>query len=670
MKIFISIFFSIFCISVSIAKVYQPGRVVQYNGKAASTPLSGVRLQIRHALSTVSDKNGNFKLQFNEAPQNNRISVREIYKEGYEIYNTGELAQWNLNSKLPFIIKMCKSSALRKQKEQYINNSIEYYKAELKKTKRELKKLQDENKIADQEYNRKIREAEEKYEKQLDRLENYIDRFVRIDLTKLSAEEQEIIDLVEKGKIEEAIRRYDDMKLMSSFRTQSNNIYRIEESIDELNRLKEEETFSRDSVLSMILRQIDTQILAGGSENLEKARSNMCEIADTLSGDAQLQFRAATFLYDFFPQLKTAETYCKRALDGETDPLFKADIMYLMANIKRDMGDNTEAEKYYYEALKCWYSAFHNGESLQGEDLSLESDNYFNYIFYASDGLTEEIVDSYEISAKIFKCYEDIQTLYGRMFNDGEASLQISMAALNTKPKDPRLPQYLTGYYETPYGEYYNSEDEDATSDYLLNYLRWLDEQNIPFANKKRAEIYIELGNYNAIYNPENSDGIESYNKAIQIFTDLYGRDHYKTLDCWILIAEAYNYRGDHNAVIKTLQKNVIPYSNTAFYPGDISLFNLNYLMGEAYYSMKQWKNALDMFNNSLEVAETWKGTDQVQRGLVLMKVGICNFNLGQENEAKIALSQSKKIFEEIEDAMDYSGELDEISSYLDSLKN
>ena len=82
--IFIAIYF---CFSQSYAQTIQNGVIQEYNERAKKTPLGGVELNVRSAGSTVSDGNGNFKLQFLTLKPGEKVNVRRVEKLGYEIFN-------------------------------------------------------------------------------------------------------------------------------------------------------------------------------------------------------------------------------------------------------------------------------------------------------------------------------------------------------------------------------------------------------------------------------------------------------------------------------------------------------------------------------------------------------------------------------------------------------
>lgn len=269
MKQILTLFVIIFALSLA-AQTTQKGVVKEYNEKAQKTPLTGVELNVRAANSTVSDKEGNFTLQFLSLKPGEKVNVRRIEKLGYEVFNKEAIEQWNLNPKTPFVIVMCRSDRFKKIRDNYEKVSSESYARQLKKEEAALLKLKEQGKLKEAEYQKQLFELRENYENQLDNLENYVDRFSRIDLSELSAEEQEIIELVQEGRIDEAIAKYEDQNYIDKYIKEVEDIKEISSAIDQLSEVKESKIESRDSLLSAIDRQIETLKLAGGKENFDK----------------------------------------------------------------------------------------------------------------------------------------------------------------------------------------------------------------------------------------------------------------------------------------------------------------------------------------------------------------------------------------------------------------
>ena len=291
--IFIAIYF---CFSQSYAQTIQNGVIQEYNERAKKTPLGGVELNVRSAGSTVSDGNGNFKLQFLTLKPGEKVNVRRVEKLGYEIFNKEAVEQWNINPKEPFVIIMCSSERFKKIRDNYERVSSESYARQLKKEEAALAKLKADGKLQEVEYKKQLYELRENYEKQLDNLDNYVDRFSRIDLSELSIVEQKIIELVQQGKIDEAIAKYEEQNYVDKYTKEVAQIKEVSSAIDKLSDIKVSKEQSRDTLLAAINRQVETLKLAGGKENYERIHVILRDVAFSDTTNAECMIKYGIFL--------------------------------------------------------------------------------------------------------------------------------------------------------------------------------------------------------------------------------------------------------------------------------------------------------------------------------------------------------------------------------------
>lgn len=296
MRISLLIIFSILCAFGGGARTTQKGLVKEYNEKARKTPLAGVELRVRHAGSTVSDNRGEFLLDFPTLNPGDNISVREIGKDGYEVFNKDAIEQWNVNPEKPFTIVMCRSDKFKKIKDNYERVSSASYDRQMRREQEELARLKSEGRIRQEEYERKLAKLSQNYEAQLDRLDAYVERFARIDLSELSDGEQEIIDLVSEGRLDEAIAKYEERNYVAQYLRERSDLSTITNAIDKLDALRKDKELSSDSLLAAVDRQIDTYILAGGKDNFASAEKIILEIADADTTNLERQLKAGEFL--------------------------------------------------------------------------------------------------------------------------------------------------------------------------------------------------------------------------------------------------------------------------------------------------------------------------------------------------------------------------------------
>ncbi|MDE6277136.1 MAG: hypothetical protein K2M06_03420 [Muribaculaceae bacterium] len=305
---------TLFCATLGAAgRTVQKGIIREYNEKAAKTPLAGVELNVRSANSTVSAKDGSFTLEFLTLNPGEKVNVRRIEKNGYEIFNKEAVEQWNINPATPFTILMCRSDRFKRIRDAYHKASSQSYARQLKKEQDALARLRAEGKLKEEEYQRSLLELTENYEQQLDKLENYIDRFARIDMTELSAAEQEIIDLVRAGNIDDAIARYDQLDFIGSYCSEMGDIHKLDIAAAAISQASEEKRANADKLRTTVMRQIETLRLAGGRENMARVGRLLQRLADADTTDATAALELASFLQGRDDHSATIE-YAGRAL--------------------------------------------------------------------------------------------------------------------------------------------------------------------------------------------------------------------------------------------------------------------------------------------------------------------------------------------------------------------
>lgn len=264
----------------SFGQSVQSGFVKEYNERLQKTPLSEVEIVISNASSTASGKNGDFMLQFRTLKPGDKVSVRRIEKLGYEIFNKEALEQWFISrDNRPFTIVMCKSDRFKRIRDAYSRVSSKSYEKQLKKEEARLNAERKAGKLREAEYEVALKKLSDEYDQQLESLDNYVDKFARIDLSELSTIEAEIIEMVQNGNIDEAIRRYEQQHLEEKYKQQATVAQKAQVGIDELITIRNQSQTSRDSLFASIKRKNEMLRLAGGRENFEKIGKSLKETA-------------------------------------------------------------------------------------------------------------------------------------------------------------------------------------------------------------------------------------------------------------------------------------------------------------------------------------------------------------------------------------------------------
>ena len=118
-----------------------------------------------------------------------------------------------------------------------------------------MAQLKKEGKLNETEYKEKLKRLQDEYDDQLDRIESYIERFVHIDLSKLSEREARIIDMVNKGDFDGAVKAYDELHLEQQYKQAVDTKKKAEAAIDSLPRISVEHVQYLDSLKKMIDRE-------------------------------------------------------------------------------------------------------------------------------------------------------------------------------------------------------------------------------------------------------------------------------------------------------------------------------------------------------------------------------------------------------------------------------
>lgn len=271
---------SLMSFSTLKAQVEQSIVVTEYNGKSEKTPLSGVNVTVLNAASTMSGEDGKAVLRFRTLHAGDKVSIRRIEKSGYELFNSMATDQWTVSTNRPFQLVLCRSDKFKALRDQYSrvasDSYAKQYKAEMARLASERKKT----KMLEETYQQKLLDLENQYQQQLEDLENYVDQFARIDLSELNSQQQELIDLVQQGKIDEAIQKYESADYQAQYQKQSEEIAKIDRAQAQLAVIEAQKRSEREKVFQTISRQIATYRLAGGRENFNKVNTLMKAVAD------------------------------------------------------------------------------------------------------------------------------------------------------------------------------------------------------------------------------------------------------------------------------------------------------------------------------------------------------------------------------------------------------
>lgn len=277
---FALLFSAMLSIGIANAQTTQKIAVKEYKGKQQKTAIPQVGVTVTNAGATITDANGEASLRFRSLQAGDKVEVRRIEKQGYEVFNQDALDQWTISSTNAFVIVLCKSDNFKQLKDNYMRASSASYERQYKKDQDKLDAERKAGKLKQEEFEQKMQELEDEYYEQLENLENYVDQFSRIDLSEISSVEQEIIDLVQQGKMDEAVALYEKNDFLGRYEKETADIRKIDQATQRLQEVEAQKRQERSEILASINRQIATYRLAGGRENFKKISALMKGMAD------------------------------------------------------------------------------------------------------------------------------------------------------------------------------------------------------------------------------------------------------------------------------------------------------------------------------------------------------------------------------------------------------
>lgn len=200
--------------AISCAQVIQRGRVVEYHGHEAKTPIAGVQI-IAAGDADVSDENGYFKLEIAFLKQGDPLLFDRIYKSGYIVFNKDAVSACLINCNRVFEIVLCKKSDYDHLVSTYYNVSFNSYHKQYLAEQAKAKRLLEDGKILQEQYNQRIKEAQLLYERALQQLNTHAEAMARIDLSQLSEIENQALQYAQSGDIETAIELMESIDFSS-----------------------------------------------------------------------------------------------------------------------------------------------------------------------------------------------------------------------------------------------------------------------------------------------------------------------------------------------------------------------------------------------------------------------------------------------------------------------
>lgn len=623
------------------AKTVQTGVVREYKGKAKKTALAGVELQVYPAQSTASDRNGNFRLEFLTLKPGERINVRRIEKEGYEIFNKDALEQWNLNPTAPFMIVMCRSNMFKQLKDTYYKNSGERYARQYRKAQDELKRLKGQNKIQQKEYIERLEQLEQEYGRQLENLDNYVDRFARIDLSEISPVEQEIIELVQAGKIDEAIAKYEELNAKEKLLDGISKRKEVGEAISTLTEVDRNLAADNDTLYAVVERQIQTLQL-GGAENNEKIRRLYCDIADADTTNIGWLIDTGNFLYEYAADHQAALGYFHKALasaEAQHGPQSEevAKVLNNLGVVYNELGEFSKALDHLQRALEIRVA-------VHGEENNLTATTYQNLgNTYLVSGDPNKALEYFqkalEINQKVLDpddpafavSYNDLGNVFYSLGDYGKA-LEYLEKALEIQTKI-----YSGGHLHTAatlnnIGMLLSDKGDYQTA--LDNYFKALAIQE-KIVGPGHPDIAISYNNIGSVYyyTSDFSKALEYFRKALDIRVAAFGEKHPSVGESYSNTGVTLTQLGNYDAARENLEKSLEIYKDV--FGNDNEAISVTYInLADLSSNLGDFQKALEYQQKALEINLRLFGPDHPQVALSYNNIGTAYGDLGEPQKA------------------------------------
>lgn len=357
-------------VSVLRAQAVLVGQVCCFDGTEKRKPLAGVEVQALGAGSTVTDRNGYFRLNFRVLKQGDRIRFRRIYKVGYTVLNQEAVDAMVIPTEKDYLltIVMTNDKQQEKARRAYYLAASKHFMTQQVRQERELKVQFKNGTLSSEEYHKKIQEVKRDFENRLDRAEEFVARFARVDISTLGAEERRILRLISKGKYNEAIELYDNQNLIGKFCEQAWHIEQERQSYQLLRHEITSHQVERDSMYNVLTRQEELLRLAGGKDNYAKALSLLRSAAysDTTYARALLRYGKLCYNQLFYKEALDAYGMLRRHAGQDTVAMFEA--MVMQGACMRMQYRFDEAQKVLNEAI-CMVDSNLNQPELEGKAL-------------------------------------------------------------------------------------------------------------------------------------------------------------------------------------------------------------------------------------------------------------------------------------------------------------
>ena len=285
----------------------QKGITFRYNGKNPRTPLGGVYVKTATSPNgVVSDENnGVFTLKLQNIKMGDRLGRATVSKKGLMVFNQQAVDEWSAR-KEPLKLILCDANQFQKQKNNLISIGRNQAEKKYKKRLAELEKKNKAQQLTLDEYHAKLDSINRDRDNAEKHMEEYADMFARIDESEVDTLAQRAIELFNQGKLEEAIKLFEQGNYLEKL----DDALKIKTQAEELRQKADSAEFLADKDIEEYKKSIQAQVSAYKMSNeWDKAAELFKGLAD------KLQTQDVIWDYARFSQNQNqfaeAETYYK-----------------------------------------------------------------------------------------------------------------------------------------------------------------------------------------------------------------------------------------------------------------------------------------------------------------------------------------------------------------------
>ena len=306
--------------------------VIQNSNKKA---LPQVSVIVAGAQPTTTDAEGRFSLSLPNHQKGQRLMVQDISYHDYVVVNKHQIDQWVYAPSVEYRIDMCPAAEYQQRVEQFHRIGRTNNEKSFERKLAELKKQKEQGVLQAGQYAKLRKEATEELKRTSKLIDAYAPMLAAINSDYLQPIERQAQALAEQGKVDDAVRLYEDLKLQDKFHRDLDMKKQWDDDIEAL--IPSLERFSQ------------TLVLQGGAENFQRAGDILKDIADSNPKHALRNAEYAEFAY-LQGKSTEAEVYYNRALSqSDIDRFKRVEWKLKIADIYHERGElNKSADVYEY----------------------------------------------------------------------------------------------------------------------------------------------------------------------------------------------------------------------------------------------------------------------------------------------------------------------------------